>query len=165
MLRVLRHLTDFRSFSRTHGHTSMRALDKPREASPVVSTILPPNFHAFSIIPFRDMEDFSLKMKSSLSLLIQISSLRRNNNVFTSVIYNPFNSMSGCSNNGDLSRPRKFAMTRLTRQTGCTRPSHRRRKPFYITSPLQKNPASRENYASELHQVMILRLSRVGRTS
>ena len=34
---------------------------------------------------------------------------------------------------------------------------------YYSKSP--ENHASRENYASELHQAMILRLSRVGRTS
>jgi hypothetical protein len=38
-------------------------------------------------------------------------------------------------------------------------PSHQPRKPFYR----QKDPASRENYASELHQVRILRLSKVDR--
>ena len=38
-------------------------------------------------------------------------------------------------------------------------------KSFYITPFLQKNLASRENYASELYQVMITRLLKVGRTS
>ena len=38
-------------------------------------------------------------------------------------------------------------------------------KPFFITPLHQENLASRENYGSELHQLMILRLSKVGQTS
>jgi hypothetical protein len=43
--------------------------------------------------------------------------------------------------------------------------THQTQKPFYITPFRQTNPALREKYASELHQAMIIRLSRVGRTS
>jgi hypothetical protein len=100
------------------------------------------------------------------SLLIQISSLRRINNVFTSVIYKPLDLISRYLNNRVLSKLRPSSMTRLVMGSKhfFTR-IHRTRKPFYITSRRQRNPALRENYASELHQVMILRLSRVGRTS
>jgi len=49
--------------------------------------------------------------------------------------------------------------------TICNYPTHQPRKPFYITPYRQKDPASREKYASELHQVRILRLSKVDRTS
>ena len=45
-------------------------------------------------------------------------------------------------------------------------PTHQIRKPFYIIILCrQKNPALPENCASELHQVMILRFSKVGGTS
>ena len=50
------------------------------------------------------------------------------------------------------------------RRASPTSISHRTQKPFYNSLCRQKNPASRENYASELYQV-ILRLSRVGQTS
>ena len=45
-------------------------------------------------------------------------------------------------------------MTWITGEAGgCARgPTHQTRKPFYITMP-PENPTSRENYASELHQV------------
>ena len=100
----------------------------------------------------------------SSSLLIQISLLRRNSNVFTSVIYDLLDLMSRYSNNRLLSLLRTSTMTRLTRP-GRASPTHQTRKLFYTTSRRQKSLASRENYASELHQVMILRLSRVDRTS
>ena len=101
--------------------------------------------------------------------LIQISSLRRNNHVFPSVIYMPLYLMSRYSNNVVLSLLRPSSMTRVTRlasqTTSRARSTHR--KPFYITPRFQKkNPASRENYASELYRVMMIpSLSRVGRTS
>ena len=51
------------------------------------------------------------------------------------------------------------------REHACsTRTSHRTQKSICIILCRQKNPDSREDYASELHQV-ILRLSKVGRTS
>ena len=43
--------------------------------------------------------------------------------------------------------------------------THYTQKPFYITPFCKENLASQENYASELHQVMILCYSKVGRTS
>ena len=163
------HVTGFRSFSRTHGRISMGALGRssdtnPRKMSSFVSTSLPTIFHAFST-PFRDADGYLKVASISSSLLIQISSLRRNKKVFPSVIYNAFGQIPRHTNNGAL--PRRIAsastLTRLPwRSHGGT---HRTREPFYITPCRQKNPASRENYASELHQVMILRLSRVGRTS
>ena len=112
-LRVRHLLTGFRSFSRTHGHIPKGALERSsktnlREMSRV-STSLPTNFHAFSI-PFR------MASKSS-SLLIQISSLRRNNNLFASVIKNSFDLISHYTINRVFSRLPASAMTRLARQT------------------------------------------------
>ena len=97
------------------------------------------------------------------SLLIQISSLRRNNNVFTSVICNPFLLVSRYSDNRVLSSLKASYMTGFER--GTIRPTHQTRRPSYITPCQQKNPASRENYVSELHQATMLRLLKVGRTS
>ena len=51
------------------------------------------------------------------------------------------------------------------RGLGCALPTHQTRKPFYTTPRRQKDSLSRKNYASELHQVMVLRLSKIGRTS
>ena len=163
----LRHLTGrFRGFSRKHGRISKGAGERPlntnpREMSPRVSTSFPTNFHAFSI-PFR--KALHVKMTSvSLSLSIQISSMRKNNNALTSVIYNPFDLISRYTN---IRVPSRFPASVMIRPgRGRLRPSHRTRKPFYITTSHQKDHALRENYASELHQVIILRLSRVGRTS
>ena len=110
-LRVRHLLTGFRSFSRTHGHIPKGALERSsktnlREMSRV-STSLPTNFHAFSI-PFRNADS-----PMSSSLLIQISSLRRNNNLFTSVIKNSFDLISHYTINRVFSRLPASAMTRL----------------------------------------------------
>ena len=162
------NVTGFRSFSRTHGRISMGALGRssdtnPRKMSSFVSTSLPTIFHAFST-PFRDADGYLKVTSISSSLLIQISSLRRNKIVFPSVIYDPLRQVSCYTKNGALpSLP--STMTRLRRESRRSQGTHRTREPFYITPFHQKNPASREKYASELHQVMILRLSRVGRTS
>ena len=84
MSMFLRRLTGFRKYSLKHGHISKGALEGPsREMGPHVSTSLPTNLRAFSI-PFRRNPDRPLNM--SLSPLIQINSLRRSNNVFTSAI-------------------------------------------------------------------------------
>ena len=161
------NVTGFRSFSRIHGRISMEALERSdtslRRMSSSVSTSLPTIFHVFST-PFRDAEGYLKVTPMSFSLLIKISSLRRNKNVFPSVIYDPLCQISCYTKNGALpSLISSSTLTRLLRRShGCI---HRTREPFYITPRRQKNPASRENYASELHQVMILRLSRVGRTS
>ena len=125
----------------------------------VVSTSLQTNIHAFSIA-LRNSDD-PLKMPSS-SLLIQISSLRRNNNLLTSVIKFVLSLGSRCSSNQVVSYLRPSSIAKLTT---AKRPFHQTRKPFYITPSRQKNLASRENYASALHQATILRLSKVGRTS
>ena len=78
----------------------------------------------------------------SLSLLIQISSLRRNNNVFTSVINNHLILMSRYTKKGILSWLGASAMTRLTRHpNGCT---HRTRKPFCISKSPEKPRIARE---------------------
>ena len=101
------------------------------------------------------------------SLLIQISSLRRNNDVFTSIICNPFHLVSRYSNNRVLLLRtfRELHMTGLVKAKEFIQPTHQTRKAFYITPCRQKNPALRENYASELHQPKMLRLLKVGRTS
>jgi hypothetical protein len=57
-----------------------------------------------------------------------------------------------------------MTLSRVTR-IALKFPTNQIRKLFYITLCRQKNPASLENYASELHQVMILRLSKVDQTS
>ena len=115
---------------------------------------------------------FSLPLKiasdttqTTSSLLIQINSPRRNNNVFTSVIYSPFHLLS--SSNMSLLRTCGWSTPTLRRETRSLRrcPTHQIRKPFYIILCRQKSPASPENCASELHRVMILRFSKVGGTS
>ena len=163
----LRHVTGFQSFSRKYGRISNGTLERSLlGTNPRVSTTTSPtNFHAFTIL-FRHADGpIKMAFKSS-SLLIQRSSLRRNKNVSTSVIYNPLDLMSRYSIIRVLSRFHASTMSRLARETsGYLRPTHQTRKPFYITPCRQENPASRENYASELHQVMIMCLSRVGRTS
>ena len=114
-------------------------------------------------ISFRN-PDKSLNM--SFSLLIQISSPRRNNKVFTSVIYNPLGHMFRYSSTRVLSclRPRNMTWHSITAEFYAC-PTHQARTHFYITPLRRENLASRENYASELCQVMIKRLSKVGRTS
>jgi hypothetical protein len=157
-------LTGFRSFSRKHGRISNGALGRSsntnlRRISYFVSTTLSTNFHAFSI-PFRD-PDSPLNVTSSP--LIQLSLLRRNNNVFTSAIFQNFNFVSRCDR--VLSWLRISSMTMTARKISTSAfPTHHTRTPFYTTPCRQKNPVSLENYASELHQVMILPLSRVGQT-
>jgi hypothetical protein len=152
-----------------HGRILRRTLERllntdVREiAQRPVSTSFPTNFHDFSI-PFRNSDGRSV-ITSPFSLLIQISSPKRNNNAFPSVINKPMHLISRYSNNRVLSRLRASSMTLIAGLAGCARPSHQTRKPFYITTRRQKNPPSRENYACELHQVMIMRLLRVGRTS
>ena len=67
-----------------------------------------------------------------------------------------------CLHIGNL---QSFEPSNTIRLSSCPRPyTHRKRKTFYITACLQKNPASQENYPSELHLVMTRRYSKVGRT-
>ena len=122
---------------------------------------IPTNFYSSSI-PFRNARP-GKALFQLFTLLIQISSLRRINNVFTSIIDHGFNLISHYTNNRVLSRLRSWAMTSTWIVGPCL--IHQTRKPFYTTRYRQKNPASQGNYAYELHQVMILRLSRVGQTS
>ena len=69
----------------------------------IVSTSLQTNFHAFSIA-FRNSDDpLIVACGESSSLLIQISSLRRNNNLLTLVIKIALNLGSRCSSNQALS--------------------------------------------------------------
>ena len=123
----LHHLTGFRSFSRKYGCISNRA-ERSLGTNLRVSTSLPTNFHAFSIpfsiIPFKIL-DLDGPMKMASSLLIQISSLKRNNSVFMSVIYNTLYPMS-CPNNGVLPLIlRNYTLTGLVRQSrGCPRSTH-----------------------------------------
>jgi hypothetical protein len=157
-----RHLVT--GFSRKYGRISKGALEgssvtNPREISPRVSASVSTNFHAFSI-PFRNADGLLDMASKSSSLLIQVSSLRKNNNLFTSVINDPLDMVSRYSNNRVLSYPRRASI-----MITIISPTHRTQKPFYIISRGQTCPALVENYASELHQVMILRLSRVGQTS
>ena len=56
-------------------------------------------------------------------------------------------------------------MTTPASQVRRARATQRTRKPFYITLRRQETPASREKYASELHEVMNPSHSKVGRTS
>jgi hypothetical protein len=98
----------------------------------------------------------------SSSPLIQISSLRRNNNVLTSVISNPFVQISCYTINRVLSNVLPSPMI-LSHMHTC--PTHRTPNPFYIALCRQKSPALRQNYASELQQEMILHLSRACLTS
>jgi hypothetical protein len=162
-------LAGFRGFSCKHGRIPNGALERSLNKNLFgirhVGTTwhLQTNFHAFSI-PFRCPECGRPMWSSPL---IQISLLRRNNNVFASAINNPFDLMSCYSTNRGLSRSCASNSTTMT-MARMLRPcltTHQARMPFYITPCRQKNPASVENYAFELHQVMILRLSRVGRTS
>ena len=159
MFNFLRH---FRSFSRKHGSVSLEGLSNSNlyEIRRRVSTSFPTNLHAFSI-SFR-----TVYQKSSFLLLIQISSPRRNNKVLTSVIYKSLCLLSRYSSIRVLSWLSSCYMTWLAiTAEWYTCPTHQARTHFYITPLRQKNLASRENYASELYQVMIMRLLKVARTS
>ena len=101
------NLFHFRSLSRKHIHISQGAVERSlctniREIRSLVSTSLPNDFHAFSI-PFSIQDSEKMASNTTSSLLIQINSLRRNNNAFTSVIYNALHLISRCSNNRVLS--------------------------------------------------------------
>ena len=169
------HLTGIRNF--LHGRISKGILERslntnPRELGPRVSTGFPTNFHAFSI-PFRNTDSpltwILTRLPISSSLLIQISSLRRNKHVFPSDIYVPLYLVFRYLNNRVLSLLIASIMTRGARlesqTTSRSGSTQHPRKPFSITPCRQTNPALQENYASELYRLMILRLSRVGRTS
>ena len=120
---------------------------------------IPTNIHS-SRIPFRNASPVKALLQL-FTLLIQISSLRRINNVFTSIIEYFLNLISRYTNNRVLSRFRSWTIR--TRTSGACL-IHQTRKPFYTTRYRQKNPASQGNYAYELHQVMMLLLF-VGQTS
>ena len=92
---MFRHLPRFFEISRKDGHIPKGAREKSsntnlREMSPGVSTSLLTSFYVFSI-PLRVAEG---PLEMSSTLLIQISSLRRNSNVFTSMVDNSLPLMS-----------------------------------------------------------------------
>ena len=99
-----RHPACFRSFSPKHGRISkiskgaLEGLSDTNsgEIGPRVSTSVPAKFHAF-IIPFRNLK-LDGPVTLLFTLLIQISLLRRNKNVFTSVIYEDLFLISRYSN-------------------------------------------------------------------
>ena len=165
----------FINCSRKHGCISKRALERSLSTNlapekRLVSTSLPTTFAKLISIPFRYQDTITfvtwkMAFHTTSSLLIQLCSLRRNNNVFTSVICTPFHLVSRYSNSRLLLLLRILHMTGLSNGTGYIQPTQQTRKAFYITPFRQKNPALRENYASELHQPKMLRLLKVGRTS
>ena len=137
-------LTDFRRISKG----ALEGLNTNLGGIRHVSTSLPTYFHEFSIpfnpdATFLDPNKFAEKKQQRL----HIGDLKSFSPHFR---YNP---VLSCL------RPCSVAEASIA----C--PTHQARKPFYITPCREKNPPSQENYASELHQAMILRLSRVGRTS
>ena len=151
----------FRSFSRIHG-ISKGALERSlstnlREINSLVSTSFRNDFHSESFsIPFSIQDAYPNIISSPLILK---SSLRRIKNVFTSIIWLPLELISRYSINRVLFLLRPYAMTSLAYL------SHQARQPFYIsTLSRQEDPASQENYASKLYQVMIMHLLKVGRT-
>ena len=91
---------------------------------------LPNDFHLFRI-------PFSIQG----SLLIQINSLRRNNNVFTS---NPLHLVSGYLINRGLSRLSTSSMTRLVGQArGCSLSIHQTESLFILLHVARKSPDCR----------------------
>ena len=117
------------------------------------------NFHAFTAsIPLTGM-------RTSLSPLIQVNLLKRSNIVFTSVIWNTFNLVSCYTINRVLFWVRNSTIKEMVPRYYYTCPTHQKQQAFYITLPREKDLGLLENYASELHQVMILHLSRAGMIS
>ena len=161
---IFRHIT---GLLRNHGCISKGALErslasqKLREINARVSKwLLMMSRFTFTrfTIPFRFRH---IVLQESLSPLIQVSLPKRSNVVFTSVICNPLNLLSRYAINRVLLWFEEWSMI----AGGYPRPTHPTQRPFYITLNRQKNHALRENYASELHQVMIIHLSRAGLTS
>jgi hypothetical protein len=157
---------------RKHGRISKRALEKSSstnscEINPLVITVTTDNvvfyFHAFTI-PFRHMHldpGSTVSLEESLSPSIQENLLRTSNDVFKSVMCNTLNLLSRYTINRGLLWVESSTMI----ARGQANTTHQTQKPFYITLRRQKNHAFRGNFASELHQVIILHLSRVGLTS
>ena len=138
------------NLSRKHGLCiSKGALERslstnqPKTSPPVVSSSLPTNLQAFTS-PFRKQRDRRPAISSSL--LIQISSLRRNKNVLRSVIYNISSHLSQNVVNRGLSGVRPWYMT-IWPRSACA--AHQTRMSFYITTCRPRNLALRENYVSE----------------
>ena len=130
----------FRSLSRRHIRISEGAVERSlctniREIRSLVSTSLPNDFHAFGI-PFSIQDSEKMASNTTSSLLIQINSLRRNNNAFTSVIYNALHLISRCSNNRVLSRVKRSGISTL-------HATHLARKLFCITLCRRKTPHRR----------------------
>ena len=161
MIFRVRHLT---GFLRKHGHISKRAQERLSSTDSGEIKVLSTgnvvfHFHALTIIPFRYPDDMSS------SPLIQISSLRRNNDVFLSVIRINSVFISRHTINRVLSRlvASQSSIT-WTPRRGSAGSFHRTPKLSYITLDREKDPALQENYASELYQVMIPHRSKVGLT-
>ena len=169
MFIFLRTVTGFQNYGLPKGALERSLSTSLRRRQRLVSTSLSSKFYAFSLSFRISVVPKKTCQKMSSSLLIQISSLRRNNNDSTSVIYTPLPFLSRYSSNRILSRlGNSLYMILFTTRRQTQRyayPTHQTRKPSYITPLRQKNPGSRESYASELHQVIILLLSKVGGTS
>ena len=152
------HLT---GFLLKHGRISKGALGRSsstnlREIDPHVSTDYLFYFHACTI-PSRDVLEKTTA--TSLSPLIQVSLPRRSNAVFTSA--NSFYLMSLFTINREVFWVNLTIIASF--RYAC--PSHQTPQPFYTIFRRHKDHALRENYASDLQQVMIMHLSREGLTS
>ena len=154
---ISRHLT---GFWRKHGRISKGALERSSSTNSIRVSLLIISwfsyFHAFSIL-FRDVEESS-------SPLIQVNLLRWSNVLFTLVINNSFDLVLLYTINRVLLRVEPYSIIAGS-YSGYGHATPQTQQPFYITFRRQKDHALRENYASELHQVMILHLSRAGLTS
>jgi hypothetical protein len=136
----------------------------------VLCTDNPTNFHCTRLLTIPSKFRQSNELTTTLSSpLIQISSLRRNNNVFTSVIWKRLIPISCYKINRLPSNAWNSAMIIIlgipNQAPGYPGPTHQTTNSFYITLRRQENPALRQSYASELHQVVLLHLSRAGLTS
>ena len=159
---IFRHLT---GFLRKHGHISKGAQERLSSTDSGEIKVLSTDnvvfyFHALTIIPLRYPDDMSS------SPLIQISLLRRNNDVFPSVIRINSVFISRYTINRVLSGlvTSQSSLTWVSTR-GSAGSFHRTPKLSYITLGREKDPALQENYASELYQVMILHRSKAGLTS
>ena len=136
-------------------------MTNPREISLLVSTSIPTNFYTFSIL-FRKPGNLERALWPLFSLLIQISPLRRIN-LFTSVLvlengqtfFRQTIEFYPVSAHG-LWHQQDFAAPALSTRHECL---------SILLDVARKTPYRGGNYAYELHQVMMMLLSRVRRTS
>ena len=113
---IPRVLTGIRKFSRQHGQITKGALKglsdaNPREIGPHVSTISVTYHRTFTHLVFRKWDGRAPFLLLQFSLLIQRSSLRIINNVFSLVVREPLDLISGYTINRVLSSFRTFHMT------------------------------------------------------